>query len=275
MITTRSKYLKIGIIMLFTAACQQKKASENTVNFKSFYDKYQVNGAFALYDSRNEKYIYYNKSQFNEAYTPASTFKICNALIGLETGVIKDENFVIPWDSVNRNPVWDKDHDLKTAFKNSTVWYFQELAKKVGEEKMKYWVEKAYYGNATITGGIDKFWLSGDLRISAAQQIDFLKRLRNNQLPFSQRSMDIVKNIMIEKDSMQVIIRGKTGWGGQANIDIGWFVGYIETKDNVYYFSNCVQIESVLLNDVQRAILFDHSRTAIVYQIVDSLNLLP
>ena len=106
---------------------------------------------------------------------------------------------------------------------------------------MKYWLDKANYGNADISGGIDKFWLSGGLRISTEQQIDFLKRLHDNTLPFSQKPMDIVKNIMIAKDTLGYVVRAKTGWGKQDNKDIGWYVGYVEKENKVYYFANCIQ----------------------------------
>lgn len=254
-------------------ACKQKQSTEIREDFKKYYDQFQVEGSFALYDTRQDKYTFYNQDQFKQAFSPASTFKICNSLIGLETEVIKDENFVIPWDSIVRNPVWDKDFDLKNAFANSTVWYYQELARRVGGTKMKYWLDKANYGNVDTSGGIDKFWLDGGLRISPEQQMDFLKRLHDYKLPFSKRSVDIVKNIMITKDTADYLIRGKTGWGGHDGKDIGWYVGYVEIKDNVYYFTNCVQIDSEQLNDVNRAIGFDNSRTEIVYKILDELKL--
>ncbi len=255
-------------------ACQQKQSSEIRDDFKAFYDQYNVEGSFVLYHPQADKYVFYNQSQFQQEFSPASTFKICNSLIGLETGVIEDENHVIPWDSVVRNPLWDKDHDLKTAFANSTVWYYQELARRVGGQQMKFWLDKANYGNADTSGGIDKFWLTGGLRISPEQQIDFLKRLRNNELPFSQRSVDIVKDIMITKDTMDYVVSAKTGWGGHGDKDVGWYVGYVETRDDVFYFANCVQIDSEKLNDVQRAIRFDNSRTEIVYKVLDELKLI-
>lgn len=254
-------------------ACKQKQVSDIREDFKKYYDYYQVEGSFALYDPQQAKYTFFNEGQFKQTFSPASTFKICNSLIGLETGVIKDENFVIPWDSVVRNPVWDKDHNLKTAFANSTVWYYQELARRVGAKQMKQWLDKANYGNADTSGGIDTFWLTGGLLVSPEQQLDFLKRLHDNELPFSQRTMDIVKNIMITKDTLDVVIRGKTGWGGYGDKDVGWYVGYVETKGNVYYFTNCVQLESKQLTDINRAISFDNSRTEIVYKILNELKL--
>jgi beta-lactamase class D len=263
----------LTLAVLGCTACQQERTITVRDDFKAYYDQYDVEGSFALYDPQADRYILYDRAQFEQPFSPASTFKICNALIALETGVIADEHAVIPWDSVARNLVWDRDHDLRTAFKNSTVWYYQELARRVGGERMNYWLKRAAYGNADTSGGIDRFWLSGGLRISPAQQLDFLQRLHDNELPFSQRSMDIVKNIMIASDTLGHVVRGKTGWGSQGTTDIGWYVGYLEVKGNVYYFANCVQIEAVVLNDAQRANRFNRSRTEIVQQIVDELKL--
>ena len=115
-------------------ACKHKQTTEIRNDFKKYYDQFIVEGSFALYDMQADKYVFYNQDQYEQNFSPASTFKICNSLIGLETGVIKDKRFVIQWDSIVRNPVWDKDHDLQTAFTNSTVWYYQELARRVGAE---------------------------------------------------------------------------------------------------------------------------------------------
>jgi len=240
------KIIRLSLFVLLLAAvnvsCRRESKSIVKDDMNVLYDEYKVEGSFVLYDQTKDQYTFYNKAQFKQAFTPASTFKICNSLIGLETGVIKDENFIIPWDSVVRHrPEWNADHDLKTAFKNSTVWYYQELARRVGGEKMKYWLDKSAFGNRDTSGGIDRFWLDGGLRVTPEDQISFLKRLHDNTLPFSQRSMDIVKKIMIRKDSADYMLRGKTGWGFQDNTDIGWFVGYVEKGENVYYFANCIQ----------------------------------
>jgi beta-lactamase class D len=266
--------MKKQFFLLFTIAvfsltnCIQKQKSFIREDFKKYYDQYQVEGSFVLYDQKNDQFICYNQEQTRQPFIPASTFKICNSLIGLETGVISDENFIIPWDSVIRQvPAWNSDQDLKTAFKNSTVWYYQELARRVGGRQMKYWLEKANYGNADTTGRIDMFWLSGGLRISPIQQIDFLKRLHDNKLPFSQRSMDIVKNIMVAESTKDYVLRAKTGWSEQDNKNIGWYVGYLETKDNVYYFANCIQTSNV--NNID----FAKSRKEIVYSILNDLKL--
>jgi len=263
----QSTILLILIACVLTA-CKQKQSTENRDDFKIFYDQFKVEGSFVLYDQSNDKFIFYNQKQYREQFSPASTFKICNSLIGLETGVIKDENFVIPWDSVVRqNPKWNQDHDLKTAFKNSTAWYYSELARRVGGEQMKFWLDKANYGNADTSGGVDLFWLKGGLRITPEQQIDFLKRLHENKLPFSERTVSIVKKIMIAKDTLNYIVSAKTGWSDEEKRIVGWYVGYIEKNKNVYYFANCIQSSDLNNADFARA------RIEITYQILDDLKL--
>jgi beta-lactamase class D len=266
--TFRQIMFLLALTVSGLAGCKQQQSVEIRNDFRKYYDRFNVEGSFVLYDPMEDKYIVYNREQTTQQFTTASTFKICNSLIGLETGVIKDENFVIPWDSVVRQyPGWNSDHDLKTAFKNSTVWYYQELARRVGGQQMKHWLDTAQYGNADTSGGIDKFWLQGGLRITPMQQIDFLRRLHDNKLPFSQRSMDIVKKIMIAKDTLDYVVRAKTGWGIQDNKNIGWYVGYLETKDNVYYFANCIQTGDNSNKDFVRA------RIDITYMILDELKL--
>src|SRR5574343_548321 len=158
------RLLYFSLLLLFVS-CSSKAKHEIRDDFKKHFDKYAVSGSFVLFDPQENIYYHYNKKQFNKAYKPASTFKICNSLIGLETCVIKDADFVIPWDKVVRNRVeWNQDHTLRLAMKNSTVWYYQELARRVGQNKMDYWIKKANYGNHSTKGGIDKFWLDGRRR---------------------------------------------------------------------------------------------------------------
>ena len=121
--------LILTLAVIGLTACKQKQTTEIRNDFKKYYDQFNVNGSFVLYDPQTDNYIFYNQNQFEQTFSPASTFKICNSLIGLETGVIKDENFVIPWDSVTRqNPNWNTDHDLNTALKSQfVVWVKYEV----------------------------------------------------------------------------------------------------------------------------------------------------
>src|SRR4030095_6351654 len=225
------------IIMLFILIC-----SVSAQSVTDFFTEYDVKGSFILYDLSKNSYFYYDSARCYEQFIPASTFKIPNSIIGLETGVIADENFVIPWDSVVRQvEAWNHDMDLQTAIKVSCVPYYQELARRVGEVRMKEFVNKFDYGNKNITGGIDKFWLTGALRISQAEQISFLQRLYNEELPVSKRSMEITKKVILLEDTLDYKLRAKTGWGDMGSLSIGWFVGWIEKGNNVYFFATNIK----------------------------------
>jgi len=229
-------------IALFFVTTAQPQTMQIREDFNKLFEDAGVPGSFSLYDLKNGSYVLTNPDQFKQPFTPASTFKICNSLIGLETGVIEDENFVIKWDGVERSiKAWNADQDLKTAYKNSTVPYYQELARRVGPERMYRLLSKAGYGNADTSGGLDRFWLDGGLRVTPEEQIDFLRRLYNNELPFSRRSIEIVKRIMIEEEHPEYTFRTKTGWGKQEGENVGWYVGYVTTKSNVYFFATCIQ----------------------------------
>jgi beta-lactamase class D len=124
-----------------------------------------------------DKYTSNDFRRAKERFLPASTFKIFNSLAALESGVIKDQDEIIKWDSIPRGwEKWDMDHNLRSAIKYSAVWFYQELARRIGEEKMRSYINKTGYGNKNIEGGIDLFWLQGELKISAMEQIEFLKK---------------------------------------------------------------------------------------------------
>jgi beta-lactamase class D len=231
------KYSLFIILLVSINLYPQTEKQQN--DWKSFYDKYNVSGCILIYDLNKSEYIVYNGNRCKESFIPASTFKILNSLIALETGVIKDENEVIPWDSVKRQyDKWNMDQTLRTAIKYSAVWAYQELARRIGEHRMQHYVDSVKYGNCNISGGIDHFWLDGELRITPFQQVEFLKRLYFDDLPFSKRNLDIVKDIMINDQTGNYILRGKTGWVETT----GWYVGYLEENDNVYFFANNIEI---------------------------------
>lgn len=250
-------------------SCSSIPSVPDEPNFQQYYDQYNVSGSFVLYGLDSDEYIRFNKDQLDKKYTPASTFKICHSLIGIETREIEDENFIIEWDSVPRqNLNWNKDTDLKGALQNSTVWYYQELATRIGGDTMKYWLDKLEYGNADISGGIEKFWLTGGLRITPNQQISFLQKLVQNNLPLSQRTMDIVKDILLMEENRDYKLFGKTGWGVQDGKDIGWFIGFIEVNHMTYVFANCIQTDDPNNQNFAKA------RTSIVYNILTELELM-
>lgn len=211
-------------------------------DYFKYFDSCKVTGSFVLYNNNDSSFFEIDAQRCKERFIPASTFKIFNSLVALETGVIKDQNTVIKWDSVERSvKSWNQDLDMKQAFKYSVVWFYQEMARRIGEEKMKYYLKKSHYGNMDMGGGIDKFWLTGNLRISQGEQIEFLKELYDNKLPFSAKTMGTVKEIMLMEDTLGYKLRAKTGWGQKDSLNIGWYVGWVETKNNVYFFATNIE----------------------------------
>jgi len=230
---------------LFTLLLNTMNSFSQAPDYFKYFDKYNVKGSFVMYNMNDSAFFEIDAARCYQRFIPASTFKIFNSLVGLETGVIADENFVLQWDSVKRAiPEWNKSQDMKTAFKNSTVWYYQELARRVGEAKMKYYIKLAQYGNMNISGGIDQFWLTGKLRISQEEQIDLLKKLYSDSLPFSKRSQKIVKKIMLREDTLGYKLRAKTGWGIQDSLNIGWYIGWVEKDKNVYFFATNIETKN-------------------------------
>jgi beta-lactamase class D len=189
-----------------------------------------------------------------ESLTPFSTFKIPNSIIGLETKVVADAETSLHWEpkrfpqSVNwtQPPFvnWKHDHSLRTAMRDSVVWYYREVARRVGEERMRRMVARLGYGNQDVSGIWDSpnlfeaFWLSGSLRISADEQVEFLRKFYAGEFTVADRTTKIVKEILILEKTADYILSGKTG-GGMLAKDraLGWFVGYVETKGNVYFFA--------------------------------------
>ncbi len=236
--------MKTAFLILLSVTMNIFPQTLNEISsWESFYTRYNVTGCITIYDQTKNEYLVHNGERCREPFSPASTFKILNSLIALETGVIKDENEVIPWDSVNRRyDKWNMDQTLRSAIKYSAVWAYQELARKIGERRMKHFIDSVKYGNCDISGEIDEFWLNGSLKISPLEQVEFLKRLYTNDLPFSKRNLDIVKDIMINDQNDNYILRGKTGRGINSRADVGWYAGYLEEDGNVYFFANNIDI---------------------------------
>ena len=213
----------------------------NTPSQDSQIGKYfkGYDGCFVIYNITDDNYFRYNKEKCKKPVSPCSTFKIMNSLIGLETGVVEDENTMFKWDGKKRFlESWNRDHTLASAIKNSVVWYYQRLAEKIGKKRMQYYLDKVNYGNKDISGGLTTFWLNSSLKISPDDQVKFLTKLYKNQLPFKKRNMEIVKKIIIQKQTKTTTFSGKTG---TAMVDgkttIGWFVGYVKKDGKEYVFA--------------------------------------
>ena len=209
-----------------------------------------VPGTFVLYDLKNDSYLRHDERRAAERFSPFSTFKIPNSLIGLETGVVKDADFLIKYDPKKYPPSaatanfkeWWQDQTLRTAIRRSAAWYYREMASRVGAERMKEYVSKFRYGNEDTSGGVDTFWLGSTLKISADEQVEFLKRFHSGALPVSERSAGIVREIITLERTPAYVLSGKTGSGPlEGGKFVGWFVGYLEANDNTYFFATRIE----------------------------------
>jgi beta-lactamase class D len=207
---------------------------------KRFADEDTV-GSFVGYKVDDYLIIASDKNRSGEPMLPASTFKIPNSVIALETGVVEDpDKDVFKWDGVVRSiEGWNKDHTLRTAFAASAVPVYQEIARRIGAERMQKYVDLLDYGNRDIGGGIDQFWLTGNLRIDPIQQVDFVDRLRRGVLPVGKRSQDQVRDILTVTKVGDAVIRGKTGLLGAeiGKPSLGWLVGWAEKGSAITVFA--------------------------------------
>lgn len=191
-------------------------------------------GVFVMKAMNDNQYIVFNEALAKTAFPPCSTFKIPNALIGLELGVVKDKNTMMKWDgTLYRIKDWNRDHTLESSIEYSAVWYFRRLARTVGMENMQKYVNEMDYGNTDISGGIEKFWLDSTLKITTYEQVEFLERFYKKELPFREENIKMVKEMIVLENLEGGTLSGKTGSGS----DGGWFVGYYETPREVYLFS--------------------------------------
>jgi beta-lactamase class D len=209
-------------------------------DLRSLFEKHSVNnGCFVLYDQTDNVFVRHNAHLCDTGYIPASTFKIPHSVIALEEGILKDTVEVIKWDGhVWPNASWNQDQTLKTAMKYSCVWVYVRFAEQIGIDTYYKYVNSFHYGNKDLTGPPTRFWLAGLFRISANQQIDFLRDFYTGTLPVSKKSIDLVKQTIVLERTPAYTLSGKTGGGVLPDSTyIMWLVGYVEKQNHTYFYA--------------------------------------
>lgn len=228
----------IGMVLSTGSLC-----AEEAQLAKLFIER-NVKGTIIISSLDGKSEYCYNKERSGNRYLPASTFKIPNTLIALEERAIISEKEIIKWDGKKREwSSWNRDQSLESAFPISCVWFYQELARRVGDSRYLFHLDKMQYGNQKTGPDVTTFWLEGDIRISAREQIDFLKKLYKGQLPYKKEHLKILKRIMVVDETPKYIIRAKTGWVMRTEHQIGWYVGYVEKSGQVWFFAANIDIE--------------------------------
>lgn len=240
------------VIAAVSAVCLSNAQSgkQTTVNpserFKEHFEALGTEGSIVIVDVNSQQSYQYNVSRNRKLFRPASSFKIFNSLVALESGAVADELELLTWDGIKRGPPgtpnltsWNRDLNLKEAYHASAIWFYQVLARRAGHDAMREFIQKANFGNVRIgpPDDLDSFWLDGELRISPMQYIAFLKDLIDDSLPFSKETVSLVKDVMIVEQTPDYTLRGKTGWDWESTPHVGWFVGYLEQAGNTYLFA--------------------------------------
>lgn len=228
----------IIFIITIIGSCSVNQAKIDN-SLKKYFDSAKLDGCFSMVNNQTGAVTVYNMKLDTQRFLPASTFKIVNSLIGIETGRITDEKMIIKWDGVKRsNDDWNKDLTMAEAFKVSAVPYYQEVARRIGRDTMQRWIDSLHYGNKNISGPIDSFWLNNTLKISPDEELGLVKKLYFDKLPFQKRTQQIVRDVMLQEDNTQYKLSYKTGSGyDEGQNSIGWVVGWVEENRHVYFFT--------------------------------------
>ena len=225
---------------------QWKSSSENIsyVDFSKYFGKYE--GSFVLYDLRNDVWSIHDIKHATLRVAPDSTYKIYDALFGLEEGVITPQDSFIAWNGENYPfEAWNADQTLQSAMASSVNWYFQSVDEQLGTTSVYDYIKEIGYGNKNMSGDFSTYWMESSLKISPIEQVELLTQLQNNNFGFAPENINAVKDSICLSSSDAGTFYGKTGTGRVDGQDVnGWFIGYIETADNTYFFATNIGADS-------------------------------
>lgn len=203
-----------------------------------------VTGTFVLYDVDAGQFSGHNQARSRARFVPASTFKIPNSLIGLAVEAVQGVDDILPYGGKPQPfAVWEEDMGLREAITLSSVPIYQELARRIGLERMRDNVSRLGYGNAETGTTVDRFWLDGPLKISAVEQVRFLARLAQGQLPLPAAVQASVREIVLLEQGGNWRLYGKTGWENAPDPGVGWWVGWVMKDDHVHAFALNMDIQ--------------------------------
>lgn len=226
-------------------------------------------GTVALFDSASGEWSASDLDGARRRRLPASTFKIANALLALELATVEGADAVIPWDGIVRERVeTNRDLDLKTAFRISSVPHFVELARRAGRERIGTFLERSAYGNADVGGASETFWLDGELRISPLEQLDFLIALERGALPASPRAQAATRELLVLERGGGHVLRAKSGWARPPEGDVGWWVGWLERGERRVFFATCLEAR-------RRDAALGPAREAVTRAVLQAIDALP
>ncbi|MDM6663165.1 beta-lactam sensor/signal transducer BlaR1 [Staphylococcus aureus] len=195
-------------------------------------------GSFVMYSMKKDKYYIYNEKESRKRYSPDSTYKIYLALFGLDRHIISDKNSRMSWNH-NQYPFdsWNKDQDLNTAMQNSVNWYFERISNQIPKNYTATQLKLLNYGNKNL-GSYKSYWMEDSLKISNLEQVIVLKNMMEQNSYFSKNEKKQLSSSLLIRKNENYELYGKTGTGiVNGKYNNGWFVGYVITNHDKYYFS--------------------------------------
>ncbi|AKS41311.1 class D beta-lactamase [Wenzhouxiangella marina] len=242
---TKPTFLLLGaaLLSLLDQTAIADEPWQARADWADLFNSRGVEGTLVVHDLRSDERWAHNPDRAATRFGPASTFKIPHMLFALDAGLVNDEFDHFEWDGVERViSAWNQDQTPRSSMRNSAVWVYQDFARALGEDRERDYLERIDYGNADPGGGIDRFWLDGELAISPIEQIDFLERLYRNELPFSEAHQRLVKDFIITAAGRHWILRAKTGWQVLEDRQYGWWVGWVEFPDGPVFFATHIDL---------------------------------
>jgi len=223
--------LATSLLQLFSGLAAPSTETVAVPEWRRHLDAKGVEGTFVLFEPMEDRYRVLDTARAGRRFLPACTFRIANALIGLEVGAIADENEVFHWDGKPKPlAAWERDQTLASGMREGVVWMFQEVARRTGRARMREWLERLEYGNRDVSGGIELFWLQGGLRVSAMEQVAFLHRLAEGRLPMTQRAQRLVRQALVAEKTREHTLYAAAGTVASGREAVMWWVGWIERK---------------------------------------------
>lgn len=236
-------FKRLGVVLVFLLITAPLLAEDRAL--AELFSEHGVQGTIVIRSIESGQSFIHNDVRANRRFAPASTFKIANTLIAVDQEVASGKDHPFEWDGQERSfSSWNRDQTLESAFRVSCVWCFQQLASQVGAEAYRQYLHRLNYGHISDAFDETLFWLDDSLQISALEQIDFLKGVYQRDFPLSQHSYESLKQIMLVEQAADFSLWAKTGWAARVDPQVGWYVGYVETKDDVWLFATNIEIRN-------------------------------
>lgn len=228
----------LKLILLALCLCIPTYVRAEDAEIEQLFRNADVDGTIVIESVSTGQRFVHNDLRSRQPYSAASTFKILNTMIALEEGAISGTGTIFHWDGTPYEIAdWNRDQTVESAFKGSCVWCYQQLARRIGSLKYLSYIQQLNYGQLRQPFNQTEFWLDGSLTISAEQQVAFLRQIVERQLPFKMSSYDTLKKIMLTDETAHYRLHAKTGWATRNTPPVGWYVGFVETHNDTWFFA--------------------------------------